>query len=210
MIGIAGGTGSGKTTISASVVADLDGIGVVQHDAYYRHQPELTYEERSRVNYDHPESLETELLVEHLRGLRAGIGFDRPNYDFTTHLRSPDTERIEPCPAVIVEGILVLYEPEIRDLLDLKIFIDTDSDLRLARRLQRDIDERGRTIDAVLRQYFETVRPMFLEYVEPSKRHADVVIQGGYNPGAVAMVIELIRSRLGTPSPQPSQQSQIQ
>jgi uridine kinase len=197
-IGLAGGSGSGKTTIAESVLERLDGkVALVQHDAYYRHAPELSYEERTKVNYDHPASLETELLVEHLMALRSGAPIERPVYDFAIHLRSDDTVRVEPAPVVVVEGILVLAEPELRSELDLKIFVDTDADVRLARRLQRDIEERGRTVDSVVSQYFETVRPMHIEHVETSKRYADLIIPEGYNPRAVATVVELIRSRLG-------------
>ena len=197
-IGLAGGSGSGKTTIAESVLDRLDGqVALVHHDAYYRHAPELSYEERTKVNYDHPASLETELLVEHLIALRSGAAIECPVYDFAVHLRSDETVRVEPAPVVVVEGILVLAEPELRSELDLKIFVDTDSDIRLARRLQRDIEERGRTVDSVVSQYFETVRPMHIEYVETSKRYADLIIPEGYNPRAVATVVELIRSRLG-------------
>jgi uridine kinase len=197
-IGLAGGSGSGKTTIAESVLERLDGkVALVQHDAYYRHAPELSFEERTKVNYDHPASLETELLVEHLMALRSGAPIERPVYDFAIHLRSDETVRVEPAPVVVVEGILVLAEPDLRSELDLKIFVDTDADVRLARRLQRDIEERGRTVDSVVSQYFETVRPMHIEHVETSKRYADLIIPEGYNPRAVATVVELIRSRLG-------------
>lgn len=197
-IGIAGGSGSGKTTIATSVVERLSGeVSLLQHDAYYLHQPDLDFDERTRVNYDHPSSLETDLLVEHLEILREGVAVERPVYDFSNHLRSSDTVRIEPAKVVVVEGILVLSEPSLRSELDLKIYVDTDSDLRLARRLERDIDERGRTVDNVISQYFKTVRPMHLEFVEPSRRYADLIIPEGYNPAAVATVVELIRSRLG-------------
>jgi len=196
-IGIAGGSGSGKTTIAAAVVEMLDGkVSLVQHDAYYRHQPDLSFQERTRVNYDHPSSLETELLVEHLQTLRSGVGIDRPVYDFALHLRSGETVWVEPAQVVIVEGILVLAEPGLRSELELKIFVDTDPDLRLARRLQRDIEERGRTVESVIAQYFATVRPMHIEFVQPSMRHADLIIPEGFNPAAVATVVELIRSRL--------------
>ena len=196
-IGLAGGSGSGKTTIAQSVVDRLDGqVALLQHDAYYRHMPQLSFDDRTRVNYDHPSSLETELLVEHLEMLRSGKAVDRPIYDFASHLRSEDVVRVEPARVVVVEGILVLAEPELRSELDLKIFVDTDPDLRLARRLQRDIDERGRTVQSVIGQYFDTVRPMHLEFVEASKRYADLIIPEGYNPRAVATVVELIRSRL--------------
>jgi uridine kinase len=183
--------------VAQAVVERLDGkVALVQHDAYYRHQPHLSFEERTRVNYDHPSSLETELLVTHLETLRSGVGVDRPVYDFSAHLRSDDTVWVEPGRVVIVEGILVLAEHELRSELDLKIFVDTDPDLRLARRLERDIEERGRTVQSVIHQYFATVRPMHLEFVQPSMRYADLIIPEGYNPAAVATVVELIRSRL--------------
>jgi uridine kinase len=197
-IGIAGGSGSGKTTIAATVVEHLEGrVSLVQHDAYYRHMPELSLEERTRVNYDHPASLETELLVKHLMALRAGESIEKPVYDFSVHLRSSETVLVEPAQVIVIEGILVLAEPELRSELDLKIFVDTDPDVRLARRLERDIQERGRTAESVIEQYFSTVRPMHLEFVESSKRYADLIIPEGYNPRAVATVVELIRSRLG-------------
>jgi uridine kinase len=196
-IGLAGGSGSGKTTVAEDVVGRLNGqVSLVQHDAYYRHQPELSYEERTRVNYDHPSSLETELLVEHLEMLRSGVAIERPVYDFSKHLRSERTVRVEPAPVVIVEGILVLAEVGLRSELDLKIFVDTAADIRLARRIERDITERGRTLESVLGQYFATVRPMHIEFVETSKRYADLIIPEGHNAAAVATVVELIRSRL--------------
>jgi uridine kinase len=196
-IGLAGGSGSGKTTIAEEVVDRLEGrVTLLHHDAYYRNMGELTFEERTRVNYDHPRSLETELLVKHLVDLRTGVAIEHPVYDFAKHLRSGETIRIEPAPVVVVEGILVLSEPELRSELDLKIFVDTDPDLRLARRLERDITERGRSVESVINQYFATVRPMHLEFVEPSRRYADLIIPEGYNPAAVATVVELIRSRL--------------
>ena len=196
-IGLAGGSGSGKTTIADEVVESLgEEVAVVHHDAYYRHLPELTFEERARVNYDHPGSLETELLIEHLESLRSGQAIEQPVYDFSDHLRAAETIRVGPAPVILVEGILVLSEPELRSELDLKIFVDTDADLRLARRIERDITERGRSVESVITQYFATVRPMHLEYVEPSRRYADLIIPEGYNPAAVATVVELIRSRL--------------
>jgi uridine kinase len=196
-IGIAGGSGSGKTTIAQSVIQGMDGrVAFLQHDAYYRHMPEKSFEERTKVNYDHPTSLETELLVEHIHKLRAGSPVERPIYDFSEHLRSEKVVVVDPAPVVLIEGILVLSEPELRAELDLKIFVDTDPDIRLARRLERDIAERGRTVDSVIKQYFTTVRPMHLEFVESSKRYADLIIPEGYNPRAVATVVELIRSRL--------------
>jgi len=157
---------------------------------------ELTFEERTRVNYDHPSSLETELLVKHLESLRSGVAIEHPVYDFANHLRAEETVRVEPARVVVIEGILVLSDAQLRSELDLKIFVDTDPDLRLARRLERDISERGRSVESVITQYFATVRPMHLEFVEPSRRYADLIIPEGYNPAAVATVVELIRSRL--------------
>lgn len=197
-IGLAGGSGSGKTTIAEAVVEHLEGrVALLPHDAYYRHLPDLSFEERTKVNYDHPASLETELLVKHLESLRSGVAIEHPVYDFATHLRSEETVRIDPGRVVVVEGILVLAEPDLRSELDLKIFVDTDADVRLARRLDRDIAERGRTVDSVIDQYFTTVRPMHIEFVQPSMRYADLIIPEGFNPAAVATVVELIRSRLG-------------
>jgi uridine kinase len=198
IVGIAGGSGSGKSTIAESLVEQLDGqVALVQHDAYYRHTPELSFEARSQVNYDHPASLETELLVDHLVTLRSGASVEKPSYDFARHLRSDDVVVIYPAPVIVVEGILVLAEPGLRSVLDLKVFVDTDADIRLARRLERDIEERGRTVTSVIAQYFTSVRPMHLEFVEPSKGHADVVISGGFTPEAVEAVIQMIRSHRG-------------
>ena len=200
IIGLAGGSGSGKTTIARSIVEAIgrDDVVLLQHDAYYRDQSSLPREERAKVNYDHPDSLETDLLVRHLEDLLAGEVVERPVYDFTVHSRSTESVRIEPKPAVIVEGILVLYEPELRRLMDLKIYVDTESDLRILRRLERDINERGRTFDSVHDQYLATVRPMQMQFVEPSKRYADIVIPEGYNLGAVGTVISMIRDVLRT------------
>ena len=196
VVGIAGGSGSGKSTIAESLVELLDGrVALVQHDAYYRHTPELSFESRSQVNYDHPASLETELLVEHLVSLRSGDSVEKPAYDFAAHLRSDEVVVIDPAPVIVVEGILVLAEPALRAELDLKVFVDTDADIRLARRLERDIEERGRTVESVIAQYFTSVRPMHLEFVEPSKSYADVIIEDGFTPEAVEVVVEMIRSR---------------
>jgi len=195
IIGIAGGSGSGKTTIAQSVV-DIVGPGVVArlpHDAYYRDQAHLTYEERTQINYDHPDSLENELLIEHLVTLREGHSVDRPVYDFAHHTRAVETVRVEPESVILVEGILILAEPTLRDLMDLRVYVDTDADLRLIRRLTRDIIERGRTLDSVLAQYEKTVRPMHLQFVEPSKRYADIIVPEGYNPGAIGTVTSMIR-----------------
>jgi uridine kinase len=196
VIGVAGGSGSGKTTIAEALTEAIDGVAYVKHDAYYRHRPDLNFDERTRLNYDHPASLETDLLVEHLECLRRGIPFEMPVYDFSQHLRSSDVVLVAPAPVIIVEGILVLAETELRGAMDLKVYVDTDSDLRLARRLERDIRERGRTAESVLAQYLATVRPMHNDYVEPSKRYADIIIPGGMRVGAVATIIELIRARM--------------
>ena len=195
IIGVAGGSGSGKTTIADSIVDAIgsESVALIQHDSYYRDQTHLPVEERAKVNYDHPDSLETDLLVTHLEALLAGEAIERPVYDFTVHNRADETVTVEPKPAVIVEGILVLYEPGLRRLMDLKVYVDTDADLRIVRRLDRDMTERGRTFASVQQQYLETVRPMHLQFVEPSKRYADIVIPEGYNLGAVGTVISAIR-----------------
>ena len=198
VIGIAGGSGSGKTTIAQSIVEAIghDDVTLIQHDAYYRDQTHLPVDERAKVNYDHPDSMESDLLVAHLKQLIAGTAVERPVYDFTVHNRAPDTVRVEPKQAIIVEGILVLYESALREIMDLKVYVDTDADLRIARRWERDIKERGRTFDSVRDQYISTVRPMHLQFVEPSKRYADIVIPEGYNLGAVGTVISAVRDVL--------------
>jgi uridine kinase len=198
IIGIAGGSGSGKTTIAQTVVTAVGGntVSLVQHDAYYRDRPDLTFEERSMVNYDHPDSLETELLIHHIEQLRAGEEIRRPVYDFAAHSRTTDTILIKPEPVVVIEGILVLSEPDLRKVMDLRIYVDADADLRLMRRLQRDIIERERTLDSVMAQYEQTVRPMHLQFVEPSKRYADIIVPNGYNAGAVGTIISMIRDVL--------------
>jgi uridine kinase len=198
VIGLAGGSGSGKTTIAESIVEAIgpEHVVLIQHDAYYRDQTDLPLEERAKVNYDHPNSLETSLLAAHIGQLLEGTPIDRPTYDFTVHNRSAETVVVEPKPVIVVEGILVLSEPELRDLMDLKIYVDTDPDLRIVRRLERDIEERGRSFESVRDQYLKTVRPMHLQFVEPSKRYADIVIPEGYNINAVATVISMIREVL--------------
>ena len=201
VIGVGGGSGSGKTTIAQAVVSGLSGVALIQHDSYYRHQPHLSFLDRTRVNYDHPDSLETELLIKHLQSLKAGESIARPTYDFTLHLRADETERIDPAPVLIVDGILVLADADLRAEFDLKIYVDTDPDIRLARRLRRDMDERGRSPASVIDQYLTTVRPMHLEFVEPSKRYADLIIPEGYNPRAVATVVEMIRAQSGSLGP---------
>lgn len=196
IVGIAGGSGSGKTTVADAIRGRTDGIAFIQHDSYYRHRPHLSAEERAAVNYDHPDSLETELLVSHLVDLRAGRPANVPVYDFAEHLRSSRTATVRPSAAIMVEGILVLADADLRKQFGLKIFVDTESDIRLSRRLKRDVNERGRTVASVLDQWFETVRPMHRDFVEPSKRYADLIIPEGYNPSAVDTVLEMIKSRL--------------
>lgn len=197
IIGICGGTGSGKTTITRRIIEALSDTSVVvlQQDNYYRDYPELSHEERVKVNFDHPDSMDTPLLVEDVRNLRAGRAIQRPTYDFANFERLKGTVRIDPVPAIIVEGILIFESKPLRDLMDLKIFVDTDADLRFIRRMSRDIRERSRTTEMVVEQYMNTVRPMHLEFVEPSKRYADVIIpEGGYNDVGIDLVIQKIKS----------------
>ena len=192
VVGIAGGTGSGKTTVAHKLVAAMpEGRAVtIEHDAYYRDQSHLTPEERASINYDHPSSLETPLLVEHLRELRAGRTVDVPIYDFARHTRSTESRRVEPSPVIVVEGILVFTEAALRELMDVKIFVDTDPDIRLMRRIRRDLEQRGRSFQSVRDQYYATVRPMHLEHVEPSKRWADLIVpEGGDNRVALDVLL---------------------
>ncbi len=199
VIGIAGGTGSGKTTVANAILQSVgaDRIVYLPHDAYYRDQSDKPFEERVKVNFDHPDSLETELMIRHINQLKAWQAIEMPVYDFTTHTRTSRSSRVEPKGVVVVEGILIFAEPELRSLLDVKIYVDTDADIRFIRRLQRDIFERGRTTELVIRQYLNTVRPMHMEFVEPSKRYADVIIpEGGMNAVAMNMVIARIEELL--------------
>jgi uridine kinase len=197
IIGICGGTGSGKTTIADRIISALspESVLVLQQDHYYREFSELPLEERVRQNFDHPDSFDMPLLIEHLRQLRAGQSIDRPVYDFAKYQRAPNTVRLNPCSAVILEGILIFENKALRDSMDIKIFVDTDADLRFIRRLRRDIRERGRTVESVVKQYLATVRPMHMEFVEPSKRYADVIIpEGGHNEVGIDLVSHKIRS----------------
>ena len=199
LIGVAGGSGSGKTTVSQSILDRVgrDHIAYLQHDAYYRDRSTLPPTERARINYDHPDALETDLLAEHLKALRDGNAVELPLYDFAQHVRKPETRRVEARSVILIEGILIFVDRALRDLFDIKIFVDTDPDLRFLRRLQRDIAERGRTMESVVEQYLETVRPMHLDFVEPSKRYADVIIpEGGFNTIAIDMVVARINSML--------------
>jgi len=199
IIGVAGGSGSGKTTVVREIVRALgpSNVSVVHHDSYYRTSPETRAPDGS-INFDHPAALESELLAVHLRRLAAGQPVDIPVYDFRTHSRLTETERIQPARAIIVDGLLIFAEPELRDLMDIKVFVDADADQRLMRRLQRDIKERGRDLDSVIEQYRATVRPMHNEFVEPSKRWADLIIpRGGHNRVALDMLITKVRSLVG-------------
>ena len=190
VIGIAGGTGSGKSTLMDNLVRRFEGhVTVLSHDNYYKRRDELTYEERTKINYDEPDALETDLMAQHLDLLRQGIAIDCPVYDFTQHNRSDKTVRIVPKSVIIVEGILIFENQPLRDLMDIRIFVDTDADVRLCRRILRDVQERGRTLDSVLDQYQTTVKPMHEKYVEPSKRFAHIVVpEGGRNTVALDMV----------------------
>ncbi len=198
VIGVAGGSGSGKTTIAHAVFQNVgaEQVSLIQHDAYYRDSAHLDLEERRLINYDHPDSLETELLIHHLQELRAGRAVEVPVYDFSVHTRTAATVHVEAEAVILVEGILVLAEPELRKLMDLRIYIDTDPDLRFIRRLSRDITERGRTVESVTDQYLSTVRPMHLQFVEPSKRYADIIVPDGYNHSVVGTVTSMIRNFL--------------
>ena len=196
VIGVAGGSGSGKTTVVSRILEALGDsrVPVLEHDRYYRDRNDLRLEERAALNYDHPDSLETDLMVGHVRELRAGRAVEAPVYDFARHARKEETETIEPGRALILEGILIFTDPDLRKLTDVKVFVDTDDDTRFIRRLQRDIAARGRTVQSVIDQYLGTVKPMHLEFVEPSKRYADVIIpQGGHNAVAIDMLLRLIR-----------------
>lgn len=197
VIGVAGGSGSGKTTVVRRIVDSLGPgqVTLLDHDRYYRARNDLRLEERAALNYDHPDALESDLMVEHVRALKAGKAVDVPQYDFTRHARLPETETFQPRRALIVEGILVFTDPALRELMDIKVFVDTDSDTRFIRRLQRDVAERGRTMESVIDQYQNTVKPMHLEFVEPSKRYADVIIPlGGHNTVAVDLLLTMLRS----------------
>lgn len=200
VIGIAGGSGSGKTTVAQEILQRVgpDRIAYIQHDSYYKELSGLPPAQRAEVNFDHPNSLETELLISHIEKLKSGQAIEVPIYDFSTDSRTDKTFTVNPRRVIIVEGILIFGDPALRALFDVKIFVDTDPDVRLIRRLQRDISERGRTTESVIEQYQSTVRPMHLEFVEPSKRYADVIIpEGGFNRAAMDMVVARIESLLG-------------
>lgn len=198
VIGIAGGTGSGKTTLMNNLIAQFrDDVTILSHDNYYKRHDELSYEERCRLNYDEPAALETELMAVHLEQLRKGEAIDCPVYDFTRHNRSDKTIRIEPRKVIIVEGILIFENQQLRDLMDIRVFVDTDSDVRLCRRILRDVKERGRSLESVLSQYQNTVKPMHELYVEPSKKFANIIVpEGGQNFVALDMITGRIRRHL--------------
>jgi uridine kinase len=202
VLGVAGGTGSGKTTVARNLVERLPpGAAVlIDQDAYYRDRSAMPPEERARVNFDHPDAIETELLEAHLLALRAGRGIDVPQYDFREHARRRQTRRVEPAPVVVLEGILVLADPRLRAQMDLKLFVDTDADVRLMRRMRRDMEERGRTFAQVREQYTTTVRPMHLAFVEPSKRFADLIVpEGGENEPALDVILGRLQQTLVRP-----------
>jgi len=203
IIGVAGGTGSGKTTVALSILEQVgrSRIALIQHDSYYYDAANLPLEERARLNFDHPNALETPLLVEHLNTLRSGQPVQIPSYDFRTHTRVPHTRLVNPEPVILVEGILIFAESALRELFDVKIFVDADSDIRFIRRLVRDMKDRGRPLDSVVDQYMTTVRPMHMEFVEPSKRYADIIVpQGGDNRVAMEMIVSRIQALLSSES----------
>ncbi|MDA1330339.1 MAG: uridine kinase [Chloroflexi bacterium] len=198
-IGIGGGTGSGKTTVANAILdrAGVEHVAYIQHDSYYKDLKNLAPPQRATTNFDHPNSLETELMIKHVKQLKAGNPIDVPSYDFTTHTRLAETHRVDAKPIILVEGILLFVDPAMRELFDIKLFVDTDADVRFIRRLQRDIQDRGRTTESVIHQYQSTVRPMHLEFVEPSKRYADLIIpEGGFNEVALDVVMARIYSLL--------------
>ncbi len=196
VIGIAGGSGSGKSTVVSTLVDELgtDTVGVLEHDAYYRDLSHIPLQERAFFNFDHPDTLETDLLLDHLDELKMGQSIEKPIYDFTNYTRTGETEEINPLPIIVVEGILVLADPRLADRMDIKVFVDADSDVRLSRRIKRDMVERSRSLESILEQYEQTVRPMHLKFVEPSKREADIIIpHGGHNRVAIDLVLARIR-----------------
>ena len=199
LIGITGGTGSGKSTIADALYSNFskDRITMIQQDMYYKDQSHLSMEERVKTNYDHPMAFDNDLLVEHLQKLIKGEAIEKPRYDFTIHNRAKDTTTVEPREIIIVEGILILEDERIRNLLDIKVYVDTDADIRILRRLVRDIDERGRTVESVIDQYLKMVRPMHMEFTEPTKRYADIIIpEGGHNYVAIDILMAKIRDIL--------------
>lgn len=198
-IGVAGGTGSGKTTVALNILKQVgfDKIAYLSHDSYYCDLSSLPLEERVKLNFDHPDAFDNELLIEHIKRLQLNEAVEIPTYDFKISNRTPETRRVEPQQVIMVDGILIFADKKLRDLMDVKIFVDTDADIRFIRRLQRDINERGRSTESVINQYLSTVRPMHMEFVEPSKRFCDVIIpEGGFNGVAVEMIVARIKSLL--------------
>ena len=197
LIGISGGTGSGKSTVTKKLVELIkeENVAVIEEDSYYKDQSNISFEERVKTNYDHPFAFDNKLLIEHLKDLKSGKSIEKPLYDFELHNRKKETLLVEAKEDVILEGILILSEEEIRDLLDIKVFVDTDSDVRIIRRILRDIKERGRSLDSVIYQYMKTVRPAHLQFIEPSKKYADIIIpEGGYNAVAIDLIYQKIKS----------------
>lgn len=201
-IGIAGGTGSGKTTLLKRIVRQFgEDISVVFCDNYYKAHHELPYEERAKLNYDHPDAFDTELIIEHVQKLKAGLCVQCPVYDYTIHNRSGETVEIKPSKVIIVEGILAFHDPALRDMMDIKIFVDTDADVRILRRIMRDVQQRGRNLESVINQYLTTVKPMHEQFVEPTKRCADIIVlDGGYNLVALDMIMQRIQNHVDTQS----------
>lgn len=199
VIAIAGGTGSGKTTIARRIVEELPNhVTLLPHDAYYKDNPQMTYAERCTLNYDHPDAFDNHLFIEHVRALKAGEAIERPVYNFSTHLREQTTVHIEPREIVVVEGFMILEHPELRSLFDLMIFVDTDADVRILRRIVRDMRDRGRSLESVMSQYLETVKPMHEAFVEPTKRYANVIIpEGAFNQAGFAVIMARIRHLIG-------------
>lgn len=200
LLGIAGGTGSGKTTLADKVIDSFgdDEVSVLRHDNYYKRHDEMCYDERAKLNYDHPNAFDTELLCEHIKMLKAGKSIEMPVYDYTVHNRSDETVVVNPAPVILLEGILIFAEPSLCELMDIKVFVDTDADVRILRRIIRDVKERERSLDSVIGQYLTTVKPMHEQFVEPSKRQADIIIpEGGENVVALEMLIERVRKHLG-------------
>lgn len=198
IIGIAGGTGSGKTTITRKIMQNFGGeVSVIYHDNYYKAHHSMSYEERSKLNYDHPDAFDTELMISDLKKLKNGETVCCPTYDYTIHDRAAKTVTVKPAKVIVVEGILIFENKELCDLMDIKIFVDTDADVRILRRIVRDVRDRGRSLDSVVNQYLTTVKPMHEQFVEPSKRKADVIIpEGGHNQVALEMVLQRVRAHL--------------
>lgn len=198
IIGIAGGTGSGKTTLTLGLKERFgDLVSILYHDNYYKEHNDMPFEERCKLNYDHPDAFDTPRVVEDLKSLRRGERVESPTYDYTIHNRAAETVEVCPAPVILIEGILIFAEPELRRLMDIKIFVDTDADVRILRRIMRDVKKRGRSLDSVVQQYLTTVKPMHEQFVEPSKRYADIIVpEGGKNAVAMDMIIQRIQSHL--------------